>query len=318
MNIKETAWEFIRENDIRSFRITVDAILKMIQTHKDWMAFSYHAGEPLIERLKLKNYTKTSKAFTCLLDPSPTNETAQYFIFYQDELPYNEKVFVLLHEIGHILLYHTYAGSILGKSRISGVTNEQEREADLFACEVLAPSCILTDRFRIDTADRIAEISMLSPEYALLHAGEINRTAHKPLSYSLLEPIYQQYQVFVRQVKKSLFLDRLNKACRPITILLTALILTMITVLVYYSNPKTDPVLSSNTADNHSNSSYVSVKASEPNSPAEDLKVYVTRTGEKYHLAGCRYLKNSNLLTSMTIKEAAVNGYTPCEICCTK
>jgi Zn-dependent peptidase ImmA (M78 family) len=318
MNIKETAWEFIRENDIKSFRITVDAILKMIHSHNDWNVFSYHAGEPLIERLNLKNYTKTSKAFTCLLDSSPTKEPVQFLIFYRDELPYNEKVFVLLHEIGHILLYHTYAGAVLGKNRSSSITNEQEREADLFACEVMAPSCILKDRFRIDTADRIAEISMLPPEYALLHAGEIHRTAQMSVSYSLLESIYGQYQGFVRQVKKSLFLDHLHKVSRPVSALTFVLILTVITTLIFYSNPEKDSVSNSDMTKNQIHSDYVSAKASESVSPEEDMTVYVTKSGEKYHFSGCRYLKKSSPFISMTITEAIQNGYTPCEICGSK
>lgn len=40
--------------------------------------------------------------------------------------------------------------------------------------------------------------------------------------------------------------------------------------------------------------------------------VYITRTGEKYHSAGCGYLKSS---IETTLEEAVSEGYTPCSKC---
>ena len=36
--------------------------------------------------------------------------------------------------------------------------------------------------------------------------------------------------------------------------------------------------------------------------------VYITKTGKRYHRAGCRYLSHSSIKT--TVKEAKANGYT--------
>lgn len=44
----------------------------------------------------------------------------------------------------------------------------------------------------------------------------------------------------------------------------------------------------------------------------EDVVVYVTRTGAKYHRAGCRYLARS--MIPMPLKEAAAR-YGPCSVC---
>ena len=41
--------------------------------------------------------------------------------------------------------------------------------------------------------------------------------------------------------------------------------------------------------------------------------VYITKTGKRYHRAGCRYLAHSSIKT--TLKEAKANGYTPCRVC---
>jgi hypothetical protein len=43
------------------------------------------------------------------------------------------------------------------------------------------------------------------------------------------------------------------------------------------------------------------------------ITVYITRTGEKYHRDGCRYLSRSKIAT--TLKDAIANGYGPCSVC---
>lgn len=42
--------------------------------------------------------------------------------------------------------------------------------------------------------------------------------------------------------------------------------------------------------------------------------VYVTDTGKKYHVSGCRYLRSSSIKISLS--DAKSQGYTPCSICC--
>ena len=41
--------------------------------------------------------------------------------------------------------------------------------------------------------------------------------------------------------------------------------------------------------------------------------VYITKTGEKYHLGSCRYLKKSKI--PIDIDDAVARGYTPCSVC---
>jgi len=55
--------------------------------------------------------------------------------------------------------------------------------------------------------------------------------------------------------------------------------------------------------------------AKDPVSPSkpDQVTVYVTRTGEKYHRAGCRYLSRS--MIPMTLETAKARGYTPCSVC---
>ncbi|MFC1489813.1 DNA/RNA non-specific endonuclease [Candidatus Latescibacterota bacterium] len=43
------------------------------------------------------------------------------------------------------------------------------------------------------------------------------------------------------------------------------------------------------------------------------ITVYVTNTGSKYHLSGCRYLSQSKI--SISLSNAKAQGYTPCSVC---
>ena len=45
----------------------------------------------------------------------------------------------------------------------------------------------------------------------------------------------------------------------------------------------------------------------------KDCTVYVTKTGHKYHRAGCQYLKSSAV--KMSRSEAIKGGYMPCKKC---
>lgn len=46
---------------------------------------------------------------------------------------------------------------------------------------------------------------------------------------------------------------------------------------------------------------------------AKGTTIYVTRTGKRYHRAGCRSLTKSSI--PMSLKDAKAKGYTACKIC---
>lgn len=68
----------------------------------------------------------------------------------------------------------------------------------------------------------------------------------------------------------------------------------------------------SNGADSSTNSTDNSVSA-ENNSANEAVTVHITKTGKKYHRAGCRYLKDSD--SEVTLDEAKSLGLSPCGVC---
>jgi hypothetical protein len=45
----------------------------------------------------------------------------------------------------------------------------------------------------------------------------------------------------------------------------------------------------------------------------QSITVHITRTGKKYHRAGCRYLSHSDI--PIDLEKAKAEGYTPCKVC---
>ena len=76
---------------------------------------------------------------------------------------------------------------------------------------------------------------------------------------------------------------------------------------------------SGSSSENQSSSSSTAVisddgQYSQDNSASSsDVTVHITKTGEKYHSAGCQYLKKSDI--EVTLSEAKARGLTPCSRC---
>ncbi|MDL2233160.1 ImmA/IrrE family metallo-endopeptidase [Ruminococcaceae bacterium OttesenSCG-928-L11] len=89
----------------------------------------------------------------------PVSADAPTLVLYNDLQPNRRRRnFTLAHEIGHIYLGHTQDG------------DSQEREADRFAAELLAPTCLLLEckrRYGTLTADDICELFFISRSAAL-------------------------------------------------------------------------------------------------------------------------------------------------------
>lgn len=45
----------------------------------------------------------------------------------------------------------------------------------------------------------------------------------------------------------------------------------------------------------------------------DEITVYITKTGSKYHLTGCQYLRKSCI--PINLAQAKARGYTPCKVC---
>lgn len=75
--------------------------------------------------------------------------------------------------------------------------------------------------------------------------------------------------------------------------------------------PEPEPSYDTNAKDNCSAGDLDETETS--SSASDEIIVYVTRTGEKYHRESCSYLRQSKIET--TLSEAVEDGYTPCSRC---
>lgn len=91
-----------------------------------------------------------------------------------------------------------------------------------------------------------------------------------------------------------------------------AALITLILGITYFipKYTQTEDVLIETISSTTSNS----VSETAYNQDIGDI-VYVTKYGKKYHLAGCRYIKDKNDLLEISIEEAEHAGYEPCKVC---
>lgn len=282
MQIKNLAWGFLLENDIEDFRQDLESVIALVK-QKGWRIYSYQEKRELLEEFEVVEYAAEHNGFTYVFHQ-------EYIIFYKDELAYNQKIFVIMHEIGHIEAHHTYSGCILGQADTSWKTNEQEQEADIFACECLAPSCILSS-MGADTVEKLKRMSLLPDRYNSQQIAEIHRTEGEERSKKAKE-LCQKYQDYIKSYKKDRLKEQAVRIVRsPFPYIAVIIVMTVLLV---------------------ASKTFWSVPAQEGRDALQQT-VYVTKSGTKYHRVNCGYLKNTDL--AITVEQALANGYSPCSIC---
>ena len=121
----KAAIKFIKK-DIRK-KVDFDSISAYLQKRGYTIIFyDVNSGHKLLEQLNLTEYAQKTQAFTVC------SETAS-FIFIQSGVPSEDKLYLLLHETGHIVLKH------LNSIKFTVNTRWQDIEADAFAYSVLNP-----------------------------------------------------------------------------------------------------------------------------------------------------------------------------------
>ncbi len=88
-----------------------------------------------------------------------------WIIVYDDSLPPAESRMVLAHELGHILLGHSYKYAKRRFENEKDTKQMSESEADLFAVRLLAPACVLHELHVLDS-DGIASLCEIPKKVA--------------------------------------------------------------------------------------------------------------------------------------------------------
>lgn len=92
-----------------------------------------------------------------------------------------------------------------------------------------------------------------------------------------------------------------------VTALVTAIVVTgLLGIAVWRKSDRIDPPSTKPTL----------TEPEEPEEPEETEEIYiVTKSGEKYHLPDCQYVRYKTNTISLTLDEAIKLGYEPCSVC---
>ncbi len=122
--IIDIADKFLLNNAVSSLPISIET-LEGIAHRNGWILETYATAQDFIENRHLNDLTAKCKAFVIGAD-------GKHIILYDGNIDYNDKIFSICHEMGHIVLHHSLGG---------GMSAVQECEADIFAEEMISPTC---------------------------------------------------------------------------------------------------------------------------------------------------------------------------------
>lgn len=329
-SVKAKAWDFLIRHRLRELPIDclqlneIDAGLK-IKSYSDSIKF--------ISSLKLTEYAEKHNGFTIEYDK-------KVIILYNEKMPYSIRNFVIAHEIGHVILGHaTNKNGILGYDDDGNTKEGQEEEADAFAYAFLAPSPVFKE-LNVSEAQAVAKLSGLSLKYADKATEEIVKSAD--INYSGIE--IELIDLFKDYINKQRSLCPYNtgsvtaqdkKAVQSIKVPYILLTLSSITIIIMavfiysvlqdVSNQTVMPQQTA-TVDAAIKPENAQIPPMQEEKPTENGKpfdgvlnentlVYVTKSGDKYHLPDCSYITGKSDLTEYTKAEAEEKGYSLCSRC---
>lgn len=137
---------------------------EIIAQFSGWLLLTYDEGKGIIDACGAEETAERYPAFTLV-------HNKQNVILYRANLSYEHKLFCILHEFGHIVLKHTAEKNVLGVTPTPEETARLEREADDFAAEMLAPSCVMYS-LGIRSAHQLERFG-LTAEQALRHCDNL-------------------------------------------------------------------------------------------------------------------------------------------------
>lgn len=283
-NILEEADRLLINHNIAELPLTLRKA-EQIAHFSGWVIASYQDSEEIIKACGAEEIVKKRPSFTML-------NNGRNIILYNNNLSYENKLFYICHEFGHIVLKHTSEKNVLGINRDPAETARQEQEANDFAAELLAPACVMS-ALGVRSAEQLRKYGLISPEQALRHIDNIksflpSTTAEKALTERLTH-------------------RRIISPDKKIIAVIAALV--MIITAIGISNNQSRPVEST------VSTSQYSVSSEHPIVEPQEECVYITRTGEKYHKHDCYHIAGKTNLLELTEAEAEQAGYEPCKDC---
>ena len=129
-----TAWEVLLRCGIE----TLPVDLRQICSRLGIGLYSYTQGYRILQRYGLGRYTYGADGFLFREEDGPLAA-----IFYEPHQTRGRRCFTIAHEIGHYALGHCSAGGNTVRRAKADKDSPEERAADRFASQLLAPACVL-------------------------------------------------------------------------------------------------------------------------------------------------------------------------------
>ncbi len=181
--------------------------LKKICNHCGVRALSYERGYKILAELGKLSERKRSDGFIVRPEDGPP------IIFYSGSCSVGRQRFTIAHELGHLILNHK--GDLINREPSPG-DSPVEREANTFAAQLLAPSCVL---WGVETCNpsSISELCNISHQAASFQARRMVDLLKRDRQYMQLyghpyflrspveEQLYRQFLPYVKTHKAPLF-----------------------------------------------------------------------------------------------------------------
>lgn len=172
--IRKTAIKFIKKE--MKNQISFEAVKECLK-RKGYTVMFYKPDEmnEIIEKYNLTEYAKTVDAFTL-------KRGELKIVFISTSSPVEDKLYLLLHEVGHILLNHLSAEKQMTNFRL------QDIEADAFVHTVLNPP-----RMSFNSHVLLAGIVLLSFTLGVIGATVTSPSSASASNYVYITPSGEKY-----------------------------------------------------------------------------------------------------------------------------
>lgn len=294
MNVTIMAKEFVAQHKINNDNLNYD-LLERIIIDLGFTIINFDPNntletEKLFSKLNLDKYTKQQKCFiySC---------SGIQYIFIVKTLTTNEKIPLLLHEIGHIVLKHPIECSI-----ISTRSPEYETEANDFSCKVRE---FAENSSKTDKALKLSFVGVLLTALVAVITLTMVVILRMPDKSDYF--VIDTYSASSSSLLESSTTDEDDTSSqetesKPETTATTT------------AKPKKSKTTTTTTTTTTTPSTTIPPETAQPYENGVEEVYYVTKSGTKYHTADCYYVSNRATI-ALPLSELEELGYTPCSHC---
>lgn len=273
-------------HNITKLPVEADTIIDMIRSYKYNVKCIENCKENLkdvLTELNMYNKLKDKCGYSININNLKT-------VFYSKSLTLQQQTEVLAHELAHIVLNHISDNGVLGYSNNITLLDSQEKEADDFARELLAPACVINKRCR--TLEEIKNYTLLSDENAKIQYTQSRK--------------YKCRTDTERELIKKF---QIKPANNHLLAYIVAIIITVIAIFGCISILSTPQMPTPDSLPGYCNTQ-------DSDSDAENLHVYKALHGTVYHKnTDCHYIKGKDNISEITLKTAESMDLRPCSYC---